>query len=137
VDYCKRVLAVGGDVVEFRKNVVFLNGQPLARTRLDQACPGPGDTGPEARHRCTAFEEHNGRHRYRIWQDPAAAPSSFGPLTVPAGHLFVLGDNRDNSNDSRVWGTVPADHVKGRAQFIWWSRLGGVYRWDRIGKRVY
>jgi signal peptidase I len=58
-------------------------------------------------------------------------------MTVPRGQLFVLGDNRDNSNDSRYWGFVPIERVKGRAMFVWWSSGSpeGV-RWSRLFRPV-
>jgi len=59
---------------------------------------------------------------------------NFGPFRVPPGRLFMMGDNRENSNDSRFWGTVPMDYVKGRAMFIYWSWDGARFqpRWERL-----
>jgi signal peptidase I len=54
-------------------------------------------------------------------------------VVVPPGHVFVLGDNRHNSSDSRSWGPVPRDHVEGLVAWIWWSRQDAGIRWDRLG----
>jgi len=57
-------------------------------------------------------------------------------VTIPAGHSYVLGDNRDNSHDSRYWGTVPPENVKGTARVIWWSSGQSGIRWDRFNRPV-
>ena len=60
----------------------------------------------------------------------------FGPKLVPEGHVFVMGDNRDNSRDSRWWGTVPLELLKGRAVFIWWSYRESLVRWERMFTKI-
>ena len=93
-DFVKRAIAFEGEIVEIHDKNVSVDRRPLAE--------------PEARH-----------------ADPetyaAGRRDQFGPMRVPEGHVFALGDNRDRSNDSRFWGTVPRANVKGRALVIYWS----------------
>jgi signal peptidase I len=101
-DYVKRVVALPGESVEIRDRSVLVDGRPLdesAYAHFQQPSLSPAD--PEFGLR------------------PERQP--FGPRTVPAGQLFVLGDNRDNSNDSRFWGFLPRELVKGRALLVYWS----------------
>ena len=60
----------------------------------------------------------------------------FGPYKVPERHVFVMGDNRDNSRDSRVWKSVPLEFVKGKAEFIWWSYREDLVQWQRMFTRI-
>ncbi len=114
-DLIKRVIGLPGETVELRGRTVYIDGQPLTEpyTRfmlsgsvLDEAALGGG--GDVRR--------------------------SYGPVTVPAGHYFMMGDSRDNSRDSRYWGFMPRTHLRGRALFVYFS-LGeslGAVRWGRI-----
>ena len=153
-DYIKRVVAVGGDTVELRDGVVYVNGRPY---RLDDRGPDPyrqldeqgrfqgrveaerfSEQIPDAAHpvlrkRCSSDRDcrlqlgTDCNHSTGLCRQPA-----FGPYRVPDNQVFVMGDNRDNSRDSRVWGSVPFDFIKGRAEFIWWSYREGEVRWDRM-----
>ena len=101
-DFIKRVIGLPGETVEIRDKTVLIDGKPLDEARyvhfLDEGLR-PDD--PEY-----------GLHEAR---------SDYGPVQVPDGQLFVLGDNRDNSRDSRYWGFLPRDQVKGRALLVYWS----------------
>jgi signal peptidase I len=112
-DFIKRVVGIGGDVLEVREKKLFRNGKPA----LD----------PHAH-----FTDTKGRF---------APPlrDNYGPYTVPDGHVFVMGDNRDSSHDSRFWGPVKLEQLKGKAFLIYWSWDGGDrwVRWERIGELIY
>ncbi|MDR1947187.1 MAG: signal peptidase I [Desulfovibrio sp.] len=105
-DYIKRVVGVAGDTLEMRNKKLYRNGKAVDEP---YAVHDAGDTDP-----------------YR---------DNFRPLTVPPGKVFVLGDNRDNSRDSRYWGFVDKDTVHGRAVIIYWSSTDFInIKWSRIGK---
>ncbi len=108
IDLIKRVIAVGGDTVEIRAKQVFVNGERI-----------PDDHAIFA----------DSRHHSMPNRD------DFGPVKVPEGRLFMMGDNRDHSHDSRFWGFANVGDVKGKATFIYWSKAPGEWlpRWDRFG----
>ena len=103
--YVKRLMALPGDIIALTPDGVVINGQTLPRTEL---LSGVG---------LHVYREDNGPQSYRIQQLDDAPPSAVRTFKVPAGHYFFLGDNRDNSNDSRYFGSVPADQIVG--ELIW------------------
>jgi signal peptidase I len=130
-EYIKRVVAVGGDVVAYRDGELSINGQPVARRPLDEACQL--ESGP-----CQMWEESMGDRRWRVAIEDQNRQNTFNvpPTTVPVGKYFLLGDNRDNSSDSRHWGTVDAALMEGMAEFVYFARADGKIDWDRINQPV-
>jgi signal peptidase I len=118
IDYIKRVVGLPGETVELRHNEVFINNRPMPRERVGpyHGSPDERDSDSELWHETLDGKQHE------ALQDGNRAPQNYGPIVVPEGNVFVMGDNRDNSSDSRVWGTVAHDLIKGRALVVWWSR---------------
>jgi len=106
-DFIKRVIGLPGETVELREKKVYINGMPLNEPYVHFLAP-PRTGGTEF-NEVTSFDV---RERY-------------GPVTVPPNQYFVMGDNRDNSQDSRYWGFLPRDLVKGKALVIYWSYEAG------------
>jgi signal peptidase I len=97
-DFIKRIIGLPGESLEVRDKTVIIDGAPLDEPYL-----------PEWMTRLTAGA-------YAI-----DGRDNHGPVAIPEGHYFVMGDNRDNSEDSRYWGTLPHDHLKGKAVLVYWS----------------
>jgi signal peptidase I len=134
----KRVVALAGDTIEMRDGVLLVNRTPVAARPLGTVrLPAASIYVRPKDDLYQEWEEALEARRYRVLRVPGGRRSSFGPVTVPVGSFFMLGDNRDNNNDSRLYDVIPLDSVIGRAVWIWWSSApeGGV-RWERLGRRL-
>jgi signal peptidase I len=100
-DFIKRVIGLPGETVEVRERTVYVNGSPIEEPYAHYLLPA----STADYHEVTSFDV---RERY-------------GPVTVPPNQYFVMGDNRDNSQDSRYWGFLPRELIKGKALMIYWS----------------
>jgi signal peptidase I len=112
-DFIKRVIGVGGDTIEIRDKKIFLNGLP--------------------------YQDAHGVYADDFILPGAIQPrDNFGPFNVPKGTVFAMGDNRDQSYDSRFWGVVERKDVLGKAFMLYWSWNGEnrSVRWDRLGNLV-
>ncbi|MEE8118609.1 MAG: signal peptidase I [Gammaproteobacteria bacterium] len=130
LDYIKRVIGLPGDRVTYLNKQLFINGVPVGQVSLGMA-DFEGLKEGELR------EEYldNATHHIlveRLQRSPTV------DVVVPEGHYFVMGDNRDHSNDSRMWGFVPEKNLVGRAFYIWMSlpSLASLPRWDRLGNGI-
>lgn len=130
VPFIKRVVGVPGDHVIYRDKMLYLNGVAVP-LEVDGATAETGGALPVPLLRQV---EDLGTRKHRILVDPHS-PGPEADTVVPEGHYFVLGDNRDNSRDSRYWGFVPDGNLIGRAFFIWmnFSFKNGGIKWKRIG----
>ena len=121
-DFIKRVIGLPGETIELRKKRVYINDVMLDEPYVRYLSPPDQDGG-------SAFDVRE----------------QYGPVQVPDGHYFMMGDNRDNSEDSRYWGFLPQEYVKGRAMFVYFSFGGengpsGVrsgVRWNRILHQIH
>ncbi|HCF62665.1 MAG TPA: signal peptidase I [Myxococcales bacterium] len=146
-DYIKRIVGLPGDTVEVKGEVIYVNGVPQPREIAEQEFgyyDRLGDDGPWVEQEGELLKEKllgpDGKVAsvHDVIRDPGRPHLIYeGPFKVPEGHLFMMGDNRDNSQDGRAGGWyVPLGHVKGRALVVWlsWGKPG-FWLWDDVGFR--
>ncbi|MFZ6008082.1 MAG: signal peptidase I [Nitrospirota bacterium] len=116
-DFIKRVIAVEGDIIESKKKTIYVNGNPINES----------------------YVQHTDNSANSMRTGTIEPRDNFGPYLVPKNKLFVMGDNRDQSYDSRYWGYVDMKEVKGKAFIIYWSwdNMKKMPRIGRMGKLIH
>lgn len=140
VNYVKRVIALPGDTVEMKSNHLTINGEPFEYLPADPA--SEGNPNPALFDLVREVPPRNLTDaQWMVILEKGSLDKNFGPLVVPSGEVFLLGDNRDTSDDSRYWGTVPVSQISGKAVLIWlsldWQNKWGEnrfpsLRWERL-----
>lgn len=137
----KRVVGLPGDHVEYRNKVLYINGKEMPQTLLGKAIDDEPAMGamPEEHIPVDVKEENLDGviHKIFIASDTPGLNEDID-VQVPPDHYFMMGDNRDNSDDSRTWGFAPAHYLIGKAILTWmsWDAIKNEIRWDRIGQVV-
>jgi signal peptidase I len=143
-DYVKRVVGLPGDTIEVKNGELFINGTLEPRTLVDEYAFVDDRCHTSQTYRYV--ETLEGRpHAVLEEMVPLRRMGNFGPTTVPEGSVFAMGDNRDHSADSRIWGFVPLRNIKGKAWFVWLSYdrcqndipIFGSFRDGRFGTNLY
>ena len=127
VDYIKRIVGLPGDHIEYYGRDLYING-------VKQTHVAAGANFRDG----AIHQEHLGDVAHSILLSPSARNDNI-EYRVPEGHYFAMGDNRDNSNDSRVWGPIPEENLVGKAFIIWmnWDWQDGGFHMERIGKTIH
>ena len=146
--FVKRIVGLPGDLIEYRGDDVYVNGELMATAVTGEVFIDP------SKHRLIVRRVSLAEREFTILADPHSRGPGEGSIVVPEGRYFMMGDNRDHSKDSRVWGTVRREEIRGPAfvlywswnfnggwlplanPFTWWDLLTSKMRWDRIGSWV-
>ena len=140
IDYIKRVIGLPGDTIEVKGNDLYINHKLVPQKYIGTFDYRPEGQGAEGMViPAKEYAQELGGHTFHIIEfDTPEAQMNFGPFKVPPHAYFMMGDDRDNSNDSRFWGMVPQRNIVGKAMFVWfsWDAEDWSIRWKQIGRSL-
>jgi signal peptidase I len=140
IDFIKRVIGVPGDRISYIDKVLYVNGEKIPQEFKENV--SKLDEQGSQQDLVRKVENLLGRE-HAIYQNSSSPQRDFKDLLVPEGMYYVMGDNRDDSADSRFWGFVPEENIVGKAIVVWMSwnsmaqKVQNKVRWDRVGKQIY
>lgn len=141
INYIKRVIGLPGDRIAIREKVLYVNDKPVAIEPMKNEHLESGIESDDDRRVLSLFNEKlEGAPHPVLYNMTSLLNSDYGPVEVPEGKILALGDNRDRSSDSRIWGFVPMENIKGKAMFVWLNFLFQIenefrfqFRLERVG----
>lgn len=136
LDFIKRIVGVPGDHISYISKTLYINGKEMPQDFIRNTV-----AYDEKGHKMDVkeAEENLSGIKHFIFQNGNAVSDDLVDVVVPDGMYFAMGDNRDNSADSRYWGFVPEENIIGKASWVWmsWDSILHRIRWDRLGKKIH